>query len=180
MAVKEDNFLLGSGDLFIGQVADPATATEEEIAEALENVGAISGGAILTYKPSFQEVKSANRGTLFTMLTEEEITFKSGLLTWDLANLEKLSAAHYSEDTTKGERRIGLGGLKQVPVNYLRFVHKKVDGKKLTVNLFRAQNQSGFELTFDGEKETVLDAEFKALACPGKEQGNAVEIIEEI
>jgi hypothetical protein len=178
MAVSEDTYLLGSGDLFLG-VVDPS-ATETEIDAALENVGAISGGAALTYTPTFYEVESANRGTIASMKTKEEVVFKSGLLTWDLKNIEKLSAAYFSEDTTVGTRRVGIGGMKNVPVNYLRFVHTKPDGKKLTVNVFKAQAQSGFELTFDKEQETVIDAEFKALAVIGKDDGNLVEIIEEI
>ncbi|PLS04021.1 hypothetical protein [Neobacillus cucumis] len=178
MAVAEDTYLLGSGDLFIGVVSP--TATETEISVALSNVGAISGGAALTFKPSFYEVKSGNRGTIASFKTDEEVTFKSGILTWDLQNIEKLSAAYYSEDTTNGTRRVGVGGMKNIPINYLRFVHTKPDGKTLTVNVFKAQAQSGFELTFDKEKETVIDAEFKALAVVGKNDGNLVEIVEEI
>lgn len=176
--VQENTILLGSGDLYLGQV-DP-NATETEISAALVNVGAISGGSQLIYKPTFKDIESANRGTIMSFLTKEEVTFKSGLLTWNLENLSKLSASHYSEDTTAGTRRIGIGGLKNVPVNYLRFVHTKPDGKTLTVNIFRAQSQSGFEITFDSEKEVVLDAEFKALAVIGKTDGNLVEIIEMI
>jgi hypothetical protein len=178
--VQEDTILLGSGDLYLGVVPNPATATEEEIEAALVNVGAISGGAELVYKPSFKPIESANRGEIMSFLTKEEVTFKSGILTWNLENLSKLSAAYYSEDTTSGTRRIGIGGVKNVPVNYLRFVHTKPDDKKLTVNIFRAQAQSGFKLNFDNEKETVIDAEFKALAVTGKTDGNLVEIIEEI
>ena len=178
MAVAEDTYLLGSGDLFVGQVSP--TATESEINAALKNVGAISGGAALTYKPSFTDVKSANRGTIASFKSEEEMTFKSGILTWDLQNIEKLSAAYYSENEAAGTRRVGVGGMNNIPVNYLRFVHTKPDGLKLTVNMFKAQAQSGFELTFDSEKETVLDAEFKLLAVTGKNDGNLVEIIEEV
>ena len=76
--VKEDTILLGSGDLFLGQV--DLKATEQEIQAALVNVGAISGGATLVYKTKFQDVKSANRGTLMSFLTDEEVTFKSGIL----------------------------------------------------------------------------------------------------
>ncbi|MEH6957218.1 hypothetical protein [Neobacillus drentensis] len=178
MTVAEDTYLLGSGDLFIGNVS--YTATEEDISAALTNVGAISGGAALSYKPSFTDVKSANRGTIASFKSDEEMTFKSGILTWDLKNIEKLSAAYYSEDIATGTRKVGIGGMKNIPVNYLRFVHTKPDGKTLTVNMFKAQAQSGFELTFDSEKETVLDAEFKLLAVTGKNDGNLVDIIEEI
>ncbi|MGX1902431.1 hypothetical protein ACT3HK_13945 [Thermolongibacillus altinsuensis] len=174
--VNEDTILLGSGDLYLGQV-DP-NATETEIQAALVNVGAISGGATLTYKTKFTDVKSANRGTLMSFLTDEEVTFKSGVLTWNLENLSKLYAANFTSDTTK--KRVGIGGIKNVPINYLRFVHTKPDGKKLTVNIFKAQAQDGFDITFDSEKETVLDVTFKALSVTNKTDGNLVEIIEEI
>lgn len=170
--------LLGSGKLFLGTVANVDTATETEITAALEEVGAISGGAVLEYKPSFQEIQSANYGIISSFKTKEEVTFKSGILTWNLKNLDKLSAAYYSETVT--ERRIGLGGTKNVPVNYLRFVHTKADGKTLTVNMFKAQNQEGFSITMDNEKETVIDATFKALASTSKTTGTLVEIIEKI
>lgn len=179
MAVKEDNYLLGSGDLFIGTVPNVATATEEEITASLVNVGAISGGATLTYTPTFYEIESANRGTIASFKTKEEVVFKSGILTWNLKNLEKLSAAYYSEDLATGVRRLGIGGAKNVPINYVRFVHTKPDGNTLTMNLFKAQAQSGFELTFDKEQETVIDAEFKAMAVIGKDDGNLVEIIDQ-
>lgn len=180
MTVAEDTYLLGSGDLFIGKVDNIATATESDILAAIVNVGAISGGAELVYKPKFYEVKSGNRGTIASFKTDEEVTFKSGILTWDLKNIEKLSASYYSEDTTAGTRRVGVGGMKNIPINYLRFVHTKPDGLKLTVNVFKAQAQSGFSLTFNKEKETVIDAEFKALSVSGKYDGNLVEIIEEV
>lgn len=179
MSNTNAEYLLGSGDLFLGTVPNVETATESEIAEVLTNIGAISGGAVLTYTPSFTEVNSSNRGLLAMFKTSEEVIFKSGLLTWDLKNIDRLSAAYYSENPAEGTRRIGIGGLKNVPFNYVRFVHVKPDGKKLTVNLFKAQAQSGFELTFDQENPTVIDAEFKALAT-GKADGNLVEIIEEV
>lgn len=178
--MSDQNILLGSGKLYLGVVENVATATESEIEAALTEVGAIQGGATLTYTPTFKEVKSANYGTLASFLTGEEVTFTSGILNFNLKNLETLSAGSYSEDTTAGTRRIGIGGLKAVPINYLRFVHEKPDGKKLTVNVFKAQSQNGFSITFDSENETVIDAQFKALAVPGKSDGNMVEIIEEI
>lgn len=178
--MAEEKFLLGSGDLFLGVVPNVATATEGEILAALTNVGAIQGGAELTYSPTFVDVKSANRGTLMSFMTEEQVTFKTGLLQWDLGNIEKLSAAHFSEDNVQGTRRVGIGGLKDVPVNYLRFVHTKPDGKTLTVNIFKAQSQNGFALSFDNENPTVIDAEFKALSVTGKTNGNLVEIIDQV
>lgn len=177
--MAEDNYILGSGDLLIGTVDNVATATDEEIEAALVNVGAISGGAVLTYTPTLYNVESANRGTIASFKTSEEVIFRTGILTWNLENLEKLSAGYYSEDIETRTRRLGLGGTKNIPINYVRFVHTKPNGNTLTMNLFKAQAQSGFELTFDKEQETVIDAEFKALAVIGKNDGNLVEIIDQ-
>ena len=91
--MSEQNILLGSGKLFLGEV-EP-TATETEIEAALTEVGAISGGATLTYTPTFKEVKSANYGTLASFLTGEEVTFTSGILNFNLKNIEILSAGKY-------------------------------------------------------------------------------------
>jgi len=179
MATETNTILLGSGDLFLG-VVEP-NATEAEIEAALVKIGEISGGATLTYKPTFKEVRGgAQNNILANFKTSEEVIFKTGLCTFYLQNISRLNAASYIEDTTAGKRRIGIGGLRDVPINFLRFVHYKPSGKRLIVNIFKAQNQKGFELNFDAEKETVLDMEFIAMAVPNKTDGNLVEIIEEI
>lgn len=176
---EANKILLGSGDLYIGQV-DP-NASETEIETALVKIGEISGGATLTYEPEFEEVRGgAQNAVLAVFKTAESVTFTTGLITFDLENIAKLNAAYYSEDTTEGKRRVGIGGLRDVPVNYLRFVHTKPDGKRVMVNIFKAQNQKGFELSFDPEDATVMDLEFIALAVPNKTDGNLVEIVEEI
>ncbi|MBE2914740.1 hypothetical protein HPJ92_01870 [Anoxybacillus flavithermus] len=178
MATETNTILLGSGDLFLG-VVDP-NATEEEIEKALVKIGEISGGATLIYKPDFKEVRGgAKNNVLANFMTSESVTFKTGLCTFDLKNISRLNAANYTEDTKSGTRRVGIGGLRDVPINFLRFVHYKPNNKRLIVNIFKAQNQNGFELNFDAEKETVLDMEFIALATD-KKDGNLVEIIEEL
>lgn len=180
--MTEQVVLLGSGDLYLASINDVVNATEAEITNALVKVGEIQGEATLKYSPEFHEVRGgATNGVIANFLTKEDVTFSSGVLTWDLQNMEKLTAAYYSEDTTNNTKRIGIGGKGSVPVNYLRFVHKKVqDGKNLTVNIFKAQNQNGFDLKFNPEKETVIDTEFKALAVLDKKDGTLVEIIEEV
>lgn len=179
-ATDVTNIILGSGKLYLGQISNVETATEAEIDAALVEVGSISGGASLEYSPDVYEVESANYGTLARWLTREEITFKSGILTWNIENLSKLNPAFFSYDIANNTKRVGIGGNSNLPVNYLRFVHEKPTGKTLTVNIFKAQNLSGFSITFDKGKETVLDAEFKALSVPSKTDGNLVEIIEQL
>lgn len=172
--------ILGSGDLFLGTVANVETATETEIEAALSHVGAISGGASLQYSPTFTDVKGGrNNGVVASFLTSEEVTFTSGILHFDLDNLGKINPAVVTTDVATNTRRLGLGGVNALNINYLRFIHTKPSGKKLTVNIFKAKNTNGFTLTFDPSKETIIDAQFKALAT-GKTNGNLVEIIEEL
>lgn len=173
--------ILGSGELFLGYVADVATATESDIEAAITKVGEIQGGATLYYEPKFKEVRGGKlNGVLANFKTQEEVRFSSGLLTWDMQNLSNIFPAVFSEDTTLGTKRVGIGGISDTPVNYLRFIHQKPDGKKITMNVYKAQNQNGFEFSLDPENETVIDLEFKALAVSGKEDGNLVEIVEEV
>jgi hypothetical protein len=177
--------LLGSGDLYIldsAAVPDPVNATEEEIDNNLIKIGEISSGATLTYSTEFKTVKGgALNQEIARFLTSEQISFKTGIVTWDMKNISKLIAAHYSEDQTAETRRLGIGGLGNVPINYLRFQHlKKTDGKYIKINMFKAQNQNGIEIPFNSENETVIDVEFKLLADTARTNGNIVEIIEEL
>lgn len=179
------NVLLGSGELFVLDsvaVPDPVNATESDIDNNLIKIGEISGGATLTYSTEFKAVKGGKLNQEITrFLTNEEVIFKSGLLTWDMSNISKLLAVDYSEDGVNNTRRIGIGGMSNVPINYMRFVHtKKEDGKDIKINMFKAQNQKGIELNFDPENETVIDLEFKLLADNARSNGNIVEIVEEI
>lgn len=172
-----DPIILGSGELYLGIVPNIETATETEIVPLLENVGAIEGGASLTYKPSFKEVESSNRGTIAKFLSKEEVTFKTGIITWDLDNLKMLCPANVKEDVSNNTKTMIIGGQGAIPVNYLRFEHTKKDGKKLTINIYKASADGGFEFNFDSEKPLSVNYEFTALA---KNDGSLVEIVEEM
>lgn len=173
---EADPILLGSGELYLGKVNNVEDATEEQIKAALKNVGAIQSGATLAYSNSIQEVKSANRGTLMRFVSEEEIKFNCGVLTWLIDNLATLAPATVETDSETGAKKIKIGGKGNLPINYLRFVHKKKDNTgELVVNIYKAQATNGFSFTFDNENPLVLDYEFSALS---DNNGNLCEIIE--
>lgn len=174
--IASDPIVLGSGELYLGKVNNVETATEEVIVAALKNVGAIESGATLTYSPTIKTIKSANRGTLMSFVTDEEVTFGCGIMTWLIDNLSILAPALVTVDETTGTKTVKIGGQGGLPVNYLRFVHTKKDGSgALTVNIYKAQATNGFEFTFDNENPLVLNYEFTALSDT---DGNLVEIIE--
>lgn len=171
-----DPIILGSGELYLGTVANPETATETEIEAALKNIGAIESGATLTYKPTIKEVKSGNRGTIIRFISDEEVKFDCGILTWKVDNLALLAPATVNTDAVTGTKTVKIGAKGGLPVNYLRFIHTKKDGSgTLTVNISKAQNTNGFKFSFNNDNPLSVGYEFEALSDAN---GNLVEIIE--
>lgn len=171
--------VLGSGKLYCVEYS--GSLPESETIEDAENqLGLIQGGASIEYKPSYYEAKDDLGQAVKTVLTAEEATFKSGIMTWNGKTLAKLTnTARVEEDTAQGRRTVKIGGLNNYDgKRYLfRFVNDdKTDGKtRVTVV---GNNQAGFTMAFAVDKETVIDAEIKAMPCDG--QGTLVIYEEEI
>lgn len=177
MATSKEKIVLGSGKVYVIEFSGdiPESTTIETEGNLL---GLIQGGADLEYKPKFFEVTDDLGLVSKTILTEEEVVFKSGILTWNGKIFEKMSqTAKVTE--AGGKRTVKIGGIgKQNGKKYLiRFVHEdKIDGDiRLSIVGY---NQAGFSLSFKKDKETVVDAEFKAM--PLDKEGTKIIYEEEI
>lgn len=168
-----DKIVLGSGKLYTAEFTGTIPTNETLEVEA-NLLGAISGGATIEYKPKFYEAKDDLGQRVKKVITEEEATLKSGIMTFNGKVLAKLcSTATVSEDTTAKTRTVKIGGLG----NYdgksyvIRFVHEDdVDGDiRLTIV---GTNEGGFKLEFAKDKATVIDAEFSAE--PSDSQGTLI------
>ncbi|UVX70646.1 MAG: hypothetical protein [Bacteriophage sp.] len=176
MAKKD--LILGSGKLYISPVAElDAMPTHEELEIEKNKIGSISGGASLEYEFEIDEIKDDEGFVLYRGLADETLIFKSGILSWDLDNLAMLSAGATVEEG-EGKRTLKIGGSNGELNRYIvRFVHTMKTGKKVRVTLIGTAN-SGFELAFDPENATVIDAELKAVqSFDGK---TLVEIEQEV
>jgi len=169
-----DEVILGSGKLYLLEYT--GTIPTDELLEVVGNsVGRIKGGAALEYKPTEYEVVDDNGEVVKRFITKEEVTFKSGVLTWNLDNLAKLSTGTLTTATGLKTLKIGSAS-KSLTSHVLRFVHTKDDGKELRITMI-ATAGNGFVLSFAGDKETVIDAMFKAI---NQADGTLVEIKEEV
>lgn len=168
---------LGSGDLMIKEYTDVMPAYTDFDVET-DLLGRIQGGASLEYKGTWYEVKDDTGKAIKVLLTEEEATLKSGIITWNGKTLAYLcSTARVTE--ADGIRTVKIGGVNNNNgKSYaLCFHHRdKIDGDIWVV--VRAVNQGGFSLAFAKDKETVIDAEFKCL--PQDEDGTLIQYVEEI
>jgi hypothetical protein len=177
MATAGEKIVLGSGDLFVKEFIGEIPS-DEEIETDDNQLGFISGGASLEYKPKFYEAQDDLGQVKKTILTEEEATFKSGVITWNGKTLTVLCSTARIEEKA-GKRIVKVGGVNnQNGKKYLiRFRHKdEIDGD-IRVTIV-GSNQAGFNLAFKKDKETVVDAEFKAQ--PMDKEGTLILYVEDI
>lgn len=168
---------LGSGDLMIKEYTDVMPAYTDFDVET-DLLGRIQGGATIEYKGEWYDAKDDTGKAVKTIITEEEATLKSGVITWNGKTLTKLcSTARVTE--ADGIRTVKLGGVgNQNNKSYAICFHHtdKADGDVWLV--VRGVNQGGFSLAFAKDKETVIDAEFKCL--PQDDEGTLIQYVEEI
>ena len=177
MITAGEKIVLGSGNLYVMDF--DGEIPESSIIETEGNLlGLIQGGGTIEYKPSFYSAKDDLGLVEKEILTDEEVTFKSGIMTWNGKTLDKLcSTAKVTESA--GKRTVKIGGIG----NYngkdyiIRFVHKDEQDGDIRITIV-GKNQAGFSLAFAKDKETVIDAEFKAK--PHDKEGTKIIYEEEI
>lgn len=160
---NSDEIILGSGDLFVAEFTGeiPEDATIETDAN---RAGNIKGGATLEYSQSSQTVKDDKGRVRKTIITEEDVKFKTGMITWAENWIKALISTARVDTTTKaGHRIFKLGGLKnQDGKRYLfRFVHTRDDGRKLRVTV-TGKNTGAISMAFNPENPTTVDGEITA------------------
>ena len=160
---ESKEIVLGSGSLYIAEYSDSIPDdTSLEIAGNL--IAEIKGGASVEYKPTIIEVESDELQTIARFVGKEEITFKSGIMKWNFDNLAQLAEGTLTDDTENDIRTLKLGakGANEMTKYVVRFVHTKQDGYKIRATLVGSA-VNGFTIAFVPDKETVIDAEFKAM-----------------
>lgn len=162
---EKEKIVLGSGiDYcmeFTGEIpSDDVIETEEH------RLGAIKGGATLNYKPSTYTEKDDTGKISKTVTTEEEVTYKLGLITFNANVLDKLaSTGTVTEETVDGKKRrtIKIGGVENDNgKKWLhRFVHEDAADGDVRVTVV-GTNKSGFSLAFAKDKGTTIEPEITA------------------
>ena len=168
---------LGSGNLLCKEYSDAMPAYTDFDDEA-DLLGRIQGGATVEYKGTWYDAKDDTGKAVKTIITEEEATLKSGVMTWNGKTLTQLcSTARVTE--SEGIRTVKIGGVGNHDGKSYAICFHHVDKADGDIWLMiRGVNQAGFSLSFVKDKETVIDAEFKCL--PQDDEGTLIQFIEEI
>ena len=175
---ESDKIVLGSGEIYLGltsEIKDVFNLAEKE-EEGLLNVGAIESGATLNIGAESEAIESDNRGVVARFNKGKNVTFSTGVMTWDLDNMAKFLTGSKIVKTD-GKKVMRLSEKDNAQNVYIRFVHKFKDGSgELIVNVFKAQFTGELEFVFSKEGATTANYEFSASAT-GKES-EYLEIIE--
>lgn len=161
MAVGEAKpILVGAGELYMYEftgetIPDDATIETEE-----HNVGHCNSGFSIDYKPKKYDVKNQYGRIVKSFITDEELTCKTGIISWDLNKLALLSTAKITEDSGKKKRTLTFGGGGSLKNVLVRFVHEE-GGKHLRFTMI-GQGGNGFGLDF-ADKEVSINAEIQAI-----------------
>lgn len=158
---ENKDIILGAGEVYMYEFKEEQIPGHEKIETENNNVGHCHGGFAIDYKPEKYDVKNQYGKTVKSFITKEEITAKTGILSWDLNKLALLSTAKITEDKEKKTRKLTFGGGGSLKTVLIRFVHKKSDGKKIRFTMI-GQGGNGFNLDFS-DKETTIDADIQAI-----------------
>lgn len=171
--------VLGSGKLYVQAMANDTVPTVDALCVDANQLGYIQGGATLTYTPTFYTAKDDLGVCTKTVLTEEEVTLTTGLMTFDANALDKLVATgSVTDDTTNHKRTLKIGGVGQNDgTKYaICFKHEDEEDGDIYVEIV-GKNEAGFTLAFAKDQETVINAEFHALSQDS--DGTLIQYIEE-
>lgn len=178
MSTAGEKIVLGSGKLYVAEFVADTIPTDAVLEVSGNLLGLIQGGATLEYKPKFYEASDDLGLMTKTVITEEEVSLKSGLMTWNGNTLKKIcSTARVIEAAGKRTVKIGGPGNQDGKKYVIRFLHEdKVDGD-IRVTIV-GNNQAGFAFKFLKDKETVVDVEF--IAAPMDAEGTKIIFEEDI
>ena len=157
-----NEILIGACDVYMYEFTG-AEVPESTVIETDEhNVGHCSSGFTVDYKPTKYDVKNQYGQIVKSAVTEEAISAKTGILTWNLANMALLSTGEYTEDKEGAARKLVFTGKgKALKTVLIRAVHTKENGKKIRFTMI-GQGGSGFAIAFEN-KEVTVDAEITGI-----------------
>lgn len=160
MANTDKPILIGAGELYMYEFTGEAIPSDEEIETDEHNVGHCNSGFSIDYKPKKYDVKNQYGRIVKSFITDEELTAKTGIISWDLNKLALLSTAKITEDSEKKKRTLTFGGGGSLKNVLVRFVHEE-NGKHLRFTMI-GQGGNGFGLDF-ADKEVSINAEIQAM-----------------
>lgn len=180
MAFTNKDMVLGSGSVYMlkkdaTNATMPAVAT---IATAENLAGYIQGGFTLSYKPTYNTDKDDSGIIEKTVMKEEEVKAKFGLITWNGEFIKKSTqTAEVDTTTTVGKRITEVGGVSNAVMDLYWICFVPDDTDRIEALQVLGLATGGFDLAF-GEKASKLEPEFECK--PYDEDGHKFKLTETV
>lgn len=162
-------YVIGAGQLYLYPINNQLEyfPTDAEIETSQYNAGVCSGGFKITDKPKVEKIIDANGNIVQMYVTEENITIKTGIVSWNTQNVAKLTRATYSTNCTTngaiaGEEVATLTGKGALPTFLLRLTNDNMTSGQTLRFTAIVQPSAGTDFQFGG-KETTVNAEVTAI-----------------
>lgn len=152
--------VLGSGRLYAARAKDISNVfdltTEDE--SKLVDLGYIEANAKLVSKSKVTPVTSANAGTVAQFKGDPDVSFDTGIISWNLQNVAKfLTGSDYVEQN--GVKKFTYSANDNSPVIFLRFVYANdAVGKVITIDMVKCQFAG--DLTFDFNTKNPISFDY--------------------
>lgn len=158
-ALNDDGYCIGGGELYTMNIGSLTAIPDDSIIEVpANNAGTCSGGFKVNYKPKLEQIINQFNQIVKSYITRETITCKTGIVSWNIENLSRLSTGTYIE--SGNTKRVVFTGKGELSTVLIRLVHEE-EGKTIRFTMV-GQGGKGFGLEF-GEKPLTVDAEFEAI-----------------
>lgn len=95
---NKDEILIGACDVYMYEFTGTEIPEHATIETEEHDVGHCSSGFTVNYKPTKYDVKNQYGQIVKSAITEEAISAKTGVLSWNLANVSLLSTGVYKEN----------------------------------------------------------------------------------
>lgn len=162
-----NEYVLGSGHLHFEELTtrptDWLSFMKTFFASQTNILGRVKGGASLEYTTEKTEDQDDLGYIVIEETKSEKVILKSGMMTWNGETIAAVCAtARVSPPDENGIVTVKIGGLgnRNGKTYVIGFEHYS---KKLRV-LIIGKNNEGFTFSFDPEKATVIDVQFRAEA----------------
>lgn len=179
MADTNKDMVLGSGSVYILK-KDTTNATMPDItaiAIADNLAGYIQGGFTLSYKPTYNTDKDDSGIIEKTVMKEEEVKVKFGLVTWNGEFIKKATQTAKIDTATTGKRITEVGGVSNAVMDLYWICFVPDDKDRIEALQVLGLATSGFDLAF-GEKASKVETEFDCK--PYNEEGRKYKLTETV
>ncbi|MBE7004169.1 MAG: hypothetical protein E7425_07790 [Ruminococcaceae bacterium] len=164
---EKSSVIVGSGYLYAidaDTIENPFDMSAEDVDKLIE-IGYIQGDATLKATAASVDLTTANYGKIGKIYSDKEVTFTTGIISWNLDNVSKFLTGSKFETAASGSRYY-YGVDDNAPKVLLKFIaDDQKEGKTISIVMPIAQFQGELEMNFSAENPVSFNYAFDLMTA---------------